>query len=103
MIATRHYIESIDFTHPCAGKRRLADFSVNIYSDVADTVREGDIITVCGELRGYDRARVALQWQVCDDSLDWRDVQGATGLSHAFIATPESINYSWRLSIKEKE
>lgn len=76
----------------------LVERSVNIYSDMGDTVYEGDIITLTGELTGFTCEAVRLQWQY-DDGARWMDVPGANGVKHSFIATAESIEYSWRLSV----
>lgn len=78
----------------------LSERSVNIYSDLGDTVREGDIITLTGELVGFSAADLLLQWQY-DDGFTWTDIPGANRLTHAFIANAQTINYSWRLSVIE--
>lgn len=91
-------METRNQPHKSRSKALLADRSVNIYSDMADIVREGDIITLTGELVGFENADVALQWQY-DDGLYWIDVPGANSCTHAFAATAETINYSWRLSV----
>lgn len=101
MFANRHMIEDLEnmaFTPSKPATRLLSERSVNIYSDMGDTVRAGDIITLTGELIGFDDTEPSLQWQY-DDGDFWVDVEGASGLTHAFIATEETINYSWRLSV----
>ena len=94
----RQYVEDMDFTTTQSGKALLAERSVNIYSDMGDMVREGDIITMSAELVGFGNANVSLQWQV-DNGYTWTDVPGATELTYAFVASAETINYSWRLSV----
>lgn len=74
---------------------------VAIYSDMGDVVYAGDVITIWGELIGFDKRNVTLQWQ-CGDGYSWMDVPGATSLSHSFIATYLTVNCSWRLSVIEK-
>ncbi len=75
---------------------------VNVYSDMSDTIREGDIITMTGELIGFDGMDVKLQWQF-DNGTSWIDVPGANKLTHAFVATAETVNYSWRLSVNPND
>lgn len=102
MLANRHMIEDLEnmmnFTPSSTGRTLLSERCVNIYSDMGDIVREGDIITLTGELVGFGASIFTLQWQY-DDGMYWRDVEGANGLTHSFIATGETINYSWRLSV----
>lgn len=104
MFAKRHDIEEMDFTKVRKSPRLklLSERSVNIYSDMGDTVREGDIITMTAELVGFDDVDTSVQWQF-DDGFTWIDVPGATRLTHAFIATAETVNYSWRLSVAVHE
>lgn len=71
---------------------------VNVYSTLSDIVHEGDIITITGELIGYDDMVVGLQWQV-EEGFGWKDVPGATALTHSFVATQDTINLSWRLCV----
>lgn len=85
-----------------SGRTLLNERSVNIYSDMGDTVREGDIITMTGELMGFDGKDISMQWQF-DNGYQWTDVPGANKLTHAFVATQETINYSWRLSVSVNE
>lgn len=101
MFANRHMIEDLenmDFTPSRPSTQLLQERSVNIYSDMGDIVREGDVITLTGELIGFHNEGVALQWQY-DDGFFWVDVAGANSLTHSFIATAETVNYSWRLSV----
>lgn len=76
----------------------LNERSVNIYSSMGDTVRKGEVITLTGELVGFEDKDINLQWQY-DDGMCWTDVPGANDLTHSFTATVESINYSWRLAV----
>lgn len=102
MFANKHFLEDMDFTQSRPGTVTLEQRSVNIYSDMGETVREGDLITITGELIGFHGQQVDLQWQV-DDGFFWEDVPGATGLTYSFIATSQSINYSWRLSVTVRD
>lgn len=104
MFASRYDIENVDFTKVRTnnGPSVLAKRSVNIYSDMGDSVREGDIITITAELIGFDDEPVSLQWQF-DDGYYWVDVPGASQLTHSFVATAETVNYSWRLSVSVDE
>lgn len=89
-----------EMNSPKAGRSRnlLTERSVNIYSDMGDYVHEGDIITLTGELVGFDSIEVTLQWQF-DNGTSWVDVPGANKPTHSFVATPETVDYSWRLSV----
>lgn len=78
-----------------SGLQRI--YRINIYSNMGSTVRIGDIITMTGELIGFEGKDVDLQWQINSGSA-WRDVPGATGVTHAFVATQDTIHLVWRLS-----
>jgi len=77
---------------------------VRIYSSQGDVVTEGEIINLTSELIGFDGAEYTLQWQ-CDkgDGEGWNDVEGATRGSLTFIASRETIKYSWRLLVNINE
>lgn len=102
MIANNHIIEELETALQNPRLTVMAKRSVNIYSDMGDTVREGDIITMTGELVGFDDMDVTVQWQY-DNGMCWTDVPGANKTTHAFVATAETINYSWRLSVSIPE
>lgn len=93
-----------DINSPKAGRVRSAqsERKVNIYSDMGDTVYEGDIITLTGELVGFDSQDVRVQWQF-DNGMQWVDVPGANQLTHSFVATAETVDYSWRLSVANND
>ena len=95
-------VEKMDFRPTRTGTDLLSERSVNIYSDMGDVVREGDVITLTGELIGFGDADVSLQWQY-DDGFMWVDVIGANHVTHTFVATSETVNYSWRLSVVPNE
>lgn len=100
MLADRSIMEEMLHSRGNTDGRFLAQRCVNVYSDMGSVVREGDVITLTGELVGFDGLDVSLQWQY-DDGFFWNDVPGATGLTHSFEATPATVNYSWRLSVSE--
>lgn len=76
----------------------LNSYAVNVYSDHGDCMQEGDIISLWGELVGFDGMDVALQWQYSADGATWVNVPGAEGINHSFAATIETVNYAWRLA-----
>ncbi|MDL2318044.1 hypothetical protein LJC74_02985 [Eubacteriales bacterium OttesenSCG-928-A19] len=98
MVSNERIIEDANATKRSTGRKLLADRSVNIYSDMGAVVHEGDIITLTGEVNGFSSLDISLQWQY-DNGMSWTDVPGANKLTHAFVATAETINYSWRLSV----
>lgn len=99
MLADRELMmNDFEFTMVKTGHTLLSERSVNIYSDMGDIVREGDIITMTGELIGFTKVEVELQWQY-DNGMTWTDVPGANSMKHSFVATAETIDYSWRLSV----
>lgn len=73
---------------------------VRIYSSQGSVVTEGEIINLTSELIGFDGVEYTLQWQ-CDkgDGAGWTDVEGGTRGSLTFIASRETIQYSWRLLV----
>jgi hypothetical protein len=77
---------------------------VKVHSSQKPKMREGDPIYLTSELIGFDGVEVFYQWQVDrGDGLGWVDVKGATGSTHTFIATRETIQYSWRLIVTTNE
>lgn len=71
---------------------------VSIYSSRKDVVTEGERIYLTSYLEGFDGLTVMYQWQV-DRGNGWENVEGATRDSYSFIATKESILYSWRMIV----
>lgn len=73
---------------------------VRIYSSQGEVVTEGEIINLTSELVGFDDLNYTLQWQ-CDkgDGAGWADIPNATNRSFTFIASKETIKYSWRLLV----
>ena len=98
MLANQEIMQAMQAPKTKRSTRLLTERSVNIYSDLGDTVREGDIITITGELIGFNSENITVQWQF-DNGFNWVDVPGANKLTHAFVATAETVNYSWRLSV----
>ena len=75
---------------------------VRITSSRGDVVIENEIITLSSQLIGFDGVDVQYQWQV-DRGEGWADVDGATGPTHQFVATRDTILYSWRLIVTADE
>lgn len=85
---------------PLAGPAAVqtAHRSVNIYSNMGSCITENEVITLTGELVGFEGCDVTLQWQY-DNGNGWTDVDGANGMTHAFAANMETVNSSWRLAV----
>jgi len=80
------------------------ELSVSIFSSQGDVVTEGEIIYLTSVLKGFDGLDVTYQWQVDrDDGKGWVDVEGATRDRHMFVASKETIKYSWRLLVRVNE
>ena len=79
-----------------------AERKVRIASSRGDVVIENEIITLSSQLIGFDGVDVQYQWQV-DRGEGWTDVDGATGPTHQFVATRDTILYSWRLIVTVDE
>lgn len=74
----------------------LEGCEVRVFSSHSDCIDVGATIELWAELIGFDSADANLQWQYFDGA--WHDVPGATGTSHTFTATAETVNYGWRLA-----
>ena len=73
---------------------------VIITSSRKDSVIRDQFITLYSELIGFDDVVPHYQWQVDrGDGNGWVDVEGATGATHSFVATPETVLYNWRLLV----
>ena len=71
---------------------------VSIYSSRKDVITEGERIYLTSYLEGFDGLEVMYQWQV-DRGNGWENVEGATRDSYSFIATEQTILYSWRMIV----
>ena len=73
---------------------------IRIISSQGPVVTEGEIIYLTGELIGFEGLNVSYQWQVDrGDGAGWTDVEGAVRSRHMFVASRETIEYSWRLIV----
>ena len=73
---------------------------VRIFSSQGAVVTEGEIIYLSSTLEGFDGLEVTFQWQVDrGDGAGWVDVEGANRSRHMFVASKETIGYSWRLIV----
>ena len=72
---------------------------VYITSSRTDEVTDGDAVYLEAHLVGFDSLTVNYQWQ-CDknDGNGWQNV-GTNRNYHVFIATRETVQYSWRLIV----
>lgn len=97
-----HQEQHTDHLHSAQPNRTgLLAYRVNVYADMPLVLHTGDMITMIGEVIGFETGEIDFQWQVYDDGA-WWDVPGATESTHCFEATQESINRSWRLSVRER-
>ncbi len=82
---------------------------VKIYSSQGEVVTEGEIITMTSVLVGFDdidSSRISYQWQVDrGDGAGWVDVEGSGAKKYKFkfVASKETIQYSWRLIVNIDE
>lgn len=88
-----------DETEPAA-EGKEPERKVTIFSSQGDVVMEGEIIYLTSKLEGFDGLDIAYQWQVDrGDGAGWVDVEGANRPKHMFVASRETIQYSWRLVV----
>lgn len=71
---------------------------VTIFTDRKSVMYPGDIVTLTSVLEGLDGYTITYQWQV-NTGNGWADVPGATGATHSFEASVETLAYGWRLSV----
>ena len=82
-----------------SGERRI-----RIFSSQGSTVTEGEIIYLTSSVEGFGDAKLSYQWQVDrGDGAGWVDVEGADRDKHMFVASRETIMYSWRLIVNVVE
>ena len=82
------------------GAAKTPERTVTIRSSQGDVVTEGEIIYLTSKLKGFDGLDIAYQWQVDrGDGAGWVDVEGANRSKHMFVASKETIRYSWRLIV----
>ena len=74
----------------------LPGCSIRVYTTHTDIIVAGQIIQLWAEVSGFEGLDVSFRWQYYTDG-EWHDVENATSLTHAFVATPETVNYSWQL------
>lgn len=76
---------------------------VYITSSRSDHVTEGEPIYLESHLEGFGDLEITYQWQVDrNDGAGWQNV-GANRAYHVFVATAESVQYSWRLIVDTNE
>jgi uncharacterized protein YgiM (DUF1202 family) len=71
---------------------------VRITTTLGSVVNVGDPVTMNSELVGFDGLNVHLQWQQ-NTGFGWRDVSGANGPSFSYVASEETVNSQWRVSV----
>ncbi|MBO7663265.1 MAG: hypothetical protein J6U01_07825 [Clostridia bacterium] len=72
---------------------------VSITSSRTEHVTAGEPIYLESHLEGFGNLQVNYRWQVDrNDGQGWQDV-GSNRSYHVFIATAESVQYSWRLIV----
>jgi hypothetical protein len=71
---------------------------VIIHSSRKEVVTEGERIYLTSELIGFDGLNVLYQWQA-DRGNGWENVENANGPTYSFIATKQTIKYTWRLVV----
>ena len=71
---------------------------VLIHSSRKDVVTVGERIYLTSELIGFEGISVLYQWQA-DRGRGWENVENANGPTYSFIATEETIKYTWRLVV----
>lgn len=87
-----------------SGESATTERRVRIFSSQGDVVTEGEIIYLTSSLEGFDGLDVTFQWQVDrGDGKGWVDVEGANRSKHMFVASKETIQYSWRLIVNVDE
>lgn len=99
MVHPEQSVQNVDDTQPLS--TRTARYRVNIYANMPRVVYEGDLITLTGEVIGFENRAFDLQWQI-DDGGIWKDVPGATEPTCCFRASQSTINLSWRLYVTER-
>ena len=77
---------------------------VRIYSSQGAVVTEGEIIYLTSKIEGFDDVEVTYQWQVNrGDGAGWVNVEGANRPKHSYVASKETVKYSWRLVVNVEE
>jgi hypothetical protein len=75
--------------------------TIDIYIEFnGDALELGDLVTLRGELHGYDNCTYSLQWQESLDDVNFTDVEGETNLTYTFPLTEEKCVTFWRLAVR---
>lgn len=74
---------------------------VTISCDRKAIMKENEPVHLTSKLIGFENCTVSYQWQ-CDKGNGFEDIIGATGSTHTFYATQESLSWDWRLKISYK-
>ena len=85
-------------TAPTAEPTPEIEKKVIIHSSRKEVVTEGERIYLTSELIGFDGLNVLYQWQA-DRGNGWENVENANGPTYSFIATKQTIKYTWRLVV----
>ncbi len=74
------------------------EMKVTIFTSRRSVMTPGEIITLTSRLQGLDAYNVSYQWMVNRGS-GFENVPGATGESHQYEATIESLAWDWQLAL----
>lgn len=92
-----------DETEPVEEPLPAEERKVTITTSRGEYVTDGEPIYLESHLEGFGGLTVHYQWQVDkNDGEGWQDV-GADRDYHMFVATRESVMYSWRLIVTVEE
>ena len=101
---TAELAETGETEQPAEPEQAAPEMRVLIFSSRKETVVRYELITLSSKLIGFDGMEVHYQWQVDrGDGNGWVDVEDATGATHEFRATEETILYTWRLTVTVDE
>lgn len=73
--------------------------NVSIRVEPHGEIVPGELLSLHGELTGYDNLAYLLQWQYSAENDEWFDIPGAIYLDLTLVLDEQNIDFSWRLVV----
>ncbi|MBR6027833.1 MAG: hypothetical protein IKP40_01995 [Clostridia bacterium] len=80
----------------------ISEPTVYITSNRGEVMRLGETITMTAVTEGFEGENLTYQWE-CDKGSGYEPVEGATGISHSFPASVDSLSWNWRLTVTSEK
>jgi hypothetical protein len=92
------FIDSVAGFAPKPEEEAKAEPKVTLFSSRRAVMVPGETVYLTCKLENLDGYELRFQWQ-CDAGAGFVNIEGATGDSHSFAASAETLAYDWQLLV----